>query len=160
MKNVFLTLILLLGMYAYAQNETKPSKVFIRVYNLQGKKIAKGSNYTISETSLQFHKKDRLLDIPASEIGSIKTKRAAGNNLLVGAGTGATALGILGAATGNSGGIPSYTPAEGAATFAAVGAIAGAAVGGITLLFKNSETYPINGDAGNLRVFKDRVPHN
>jgi len=156
MKNLILVITLILSSNVCAQNGLENTNVFVRVYDLQGKKISKGKILSISETSLQLNRKGESMNIPVESIGSIKTKRSAGNNVLFGAATGATTMAILGAATADPDAwIFGYTAGEGAAAGALLGGTAGAAIGGITILFKNSKSYEINGDKVKLKAFTE-----
>ena len=158
MKNLIFAITLLLSFNIYAQEKFDKANIFVRVYNLQGKKIGKGKILSISETSLQLNRNRKSVKIPVRSIGSIKTKHSAGNNVLVGAATGATTMAILGTATADPGaGILAYTAGEGAAAGALLGGTAGAAIGGITILFKNSKSYEINGDMEKWKAFKEMI---
>ena len=155
MKNLIFAITLILGINVCAQNVYENTNVFVRVYDLQGKKISKGKILSISETSLQLNRKGESVKIPVISIGSIKTKHSAGNNVLVGAAIGATSMAILGAATADPDAWFGYTAAEGATGGALFGGATGAAIGGITVLFKNSKSYEINGDKEKLKAFKE-----
>ena len=121
--------------------------LFVRVYNLEGKKIHKGRLVSVSDTSLQLRRDTTRINIPVSNIGFLKTKRAAGHNVLIGSLVGASAIAILGAVSADPDAlIFGYTAGEGAAAGALYGLPIGAAIGGFTLLFKNSKTYFINGE--------------
>ena len=158
MKNLIFAITLILGINVCAQNAYENTNVFVRVYDLQGNKIGKGKILSISESSLQLNRKRESVEIPVSSIGSIKTKRSAGNNVLIGAVTGATTMAILGAATADPDAwICCNTAAEGATAGALVGGTVGAAIGGITILFKNSKSYEINGDKAKLKAFKEMI---
>lgn len=158
MKNLIFAITLILGINVCAQNGFENTNLFVRVYDLQGNKIGKGKILSISETSLQLNRKGESVKIPVSSIGSIKTKRSAGNNVLIGAVTGATTMAILGAATAEPDAwIFGYTAAEGATAGALGGALVGAAIGGITILFKNSKSYEINGDKAKWKAFKEMI---
>ena len=54
-------------------------------------------------------------------------------------------------------GLFGYSVGEGAAVGALLGGTAGAAIGGITILFKNSKSYEINGDKKKLIAFKELI---
>lgn len=158
MKYLIVAITLLLSINLCAQNEFQNTKVFVRIYDLQSKKIAKGKIVSISETAVQLANKGETIDIPLSSIGAIKTKRSAGHNVLVGAGSGATAIAILGAATADPDDwLFGYTAGEGAAAGALLGGTAGAAIGGLTILFKNSKSYDINGDKVKLEAMKASI---
>ena len=145
MKILAIVFIVLLAHHASAQ---KP--IFIRVYDLKGNKIGKGHVLSVTDTSLSLKEKNVIFRV--STIGSIRTKHSAGNNILIGSVIGTTTLAILGAA---SGGDNSYfTSGEGAALGPVIGLPLGAAIGGITVLFKNSKTYIINGDSTRWKEFQ------
>ena len=158
MKNLIFLIALTLSINISAQNELKNSNIFVRVFDLQGKKINKGKIFSISETSLQLIKKGENIKINFSSIGSIKTKRSAGNNLLIGAGVGATTLGIIMARPAEDGWSgDGYSASEGALGGVVLGGISGTAIGGITILFKNSKSYLINGDLSKWKAFQDMI---
>ncbi|MBT8265499.1 MAG: hypothetical protein KJO41_07060 [Bacteroidia bacterium] len=158
MKNLIFLITLIFSINICAQNEFENIDIFVRVYNLQGKKIGKGKILSISETGIQLNRKGVALTIPLDNIGSIKTKRSAGNNVLVGTATGGSIMTILGVATADpDAGIYGYTAGEGALAGFILGGTAGAAVGGITILFKNSKSYEINGDKARLKTFTEMI---
>ncbi|WP_159021578.1 hypothetical protein [Formosa sp. L2A11] len=137
MKNIIFAFTLIFSLNVCAQNTFENTKIFVRVYGLQGNKINKGRILAITETALQLDKKEGVIDVPVSEIGSVKTKYSGGNNVLIGtlAGTGA--------------GFFSGDP-----VIIAAGAGVGAAVGGLSVLFKKSETFEIEGDITNLKALE------
>lgn len=158
MKNLFFTIALILSIHISAQEGTEKANVFVRVYDLQGQKISKGKILSISDTSLQLKGKKEPIEVTAKSIGLIKTKHSGGNNVLVGAASGASLLAILGAATADPDAmIMGYSAGEGAAAGAFLGGTAGAAIGGITTLFKESESYKINGDELKWKAFKETI---
>ena len=136
-------------LFAHDLSAQKP--IFIRVYDLKGNKIGKGHVLSVTDTSLRLKEKNVI--IPVSAIGSIRTKHSAGNNILIGSVIGTTTMAILGAASGG-GDNSYYTSGEGAALGPLVGLPLGAALGGITVLFKNSKTYLINGDSTRWKEFE------
>ena len=147
MKNVLLVLILVFSFNVGAQPEAKITTPFLRVYNLEGKKIGKGKMIAISEENLQLYDNGKYFEIMASDIGLIKTKRSAANNILVGAGAGAMLMAGLGtAATSGAPRLFSSSPDEGATSGFLFGAVLGAAIGGITVPVKNPISFPIHGD--------------
>jgi len=157
MKNLIFAITLILSINVCAQNGFENTYVFVRVYDLQGKKIGKGKIFSISETSLQLNRKGESVKIPVSSIGFIKTKHSEGNNVLVGAVIGATTMGIFGATIAEPGLLFGFSASEGAAGGVVLGGIAGAAIGGITILFKNSKSYEINGDKAKWKAFKEMI---
>ena len=121
--------------------------IFIRVYDLKGHKIARGHVLSVTDTSLQLVKEaTRIL---VGNIGSIRTKHSAGNNMLVGSIIGTTTFAVLGAINGDT-----ETTAEGAAYWGLAGLPIGALFGALTIPFKNSKHYLINGDPETWKVLR------
>lgn len=150
---------LILCANALAQNETDSAKVFVRVYNLQNKKIGKGKLVAIKESSLQLIRNKKIKEFSTVNIGTIKTKRSDGYNILIGTITGATAIGIAVASDTNANN--AFFSVEGDILAGAImGGTAGVAIGGITCLFKNSVTYEINGDMEKWKAFKIMMHNN
>lgn len=73
--------------------------LFVRVYNLDGKKIDKGLVVIVGDTVLGLKRNGNYIKINVREIGTIKTKSSGGNNVLAGATTGAATGAFLGAVT-------------------------------------------------------------
>ncbi|APG59893.1 hypothetical protein [Christiangramia salexigens] len=157
MRDLVLAFALLFSLYVTAQERSKYPEVFLRVYDQQGKKIAKGRILTLNANSLELQRKKMNQHIPVSGIGYIKTRHAPGNNVLIGATAGATTLAIAGVASADPDAfIFGYNEGEGAAAGAIVGSIVGAAFGGLTALFKRSKTYQITGkDSQWIRFLED-----
>lgn len=133
---------------------TAQNKLFVRVFDLDGKKTHKGYILAVNDTLLRLKKDTSHVDIPVKKIGVIKTKRSVGNNVLIGSITGAVVMGgIVAASADPDAWIFDYTPAEGAVIGAFIGAPAGAAVGIISTALKNSKTFTINGDVEKWKAF-------
>ena len=111
----------------------------------------------VTDSSLQLKVKSTPIDIPVQKIGSIKTKRSAGHNILIGSIAGASSMAIFGAATADPDEFLGYTAGEGAAAGILIGAPPGAVIGGITALFKNSRTYLIDGDIMKWKAFQKSI---
>ena len=157
-KIMVLAILLIFSMDAYAQNEAKTQNVFLRVYNLEGKKISKGSIIFINDSLLGLKRSSEKVMISIKDVGFIKTKRSAGNNVLIGAASGAVVFGVMGAASADPNDwIFGYTAGEGALVFGSLGAIGGGAIGGLTSLFKKSETYIINGSEVNWNSIQKKI---
>jgi hypothetical protein len=125
------------------------------VFDLTGKKIYAGQVAMVTDTSLQLEGKSTPGTILVSNIGFIQTKRSIGHNVVTGFAIGATVFSIFGAATAEpDAAIVGYTAAEGAAAGMLIGATAGVAVGGITALFKKSETFSVDGDTTKWKAFQ------
>ncbi|WP_216066243.1 hypothetical protein [Pseudotamlana agarivorans] len=123
----------------------------MRVYNLNGKKVAKGKLLLTTETMLTLSKNNETINISIDSIGSIKTKRTVGNNILIGSSIGAATTIILSTSMGESF-IEGYA---GIGTLVSTGT--GAGIGLITSIFKNSKTFQINGDLVQWEAFRARL---
>ena len=134
-----------------AHNLQAQKSIFIRVYDLKGDKIARGDVLSATDTSLQL--KEKTTSILVRNIGSIRTKHSAGNNLLVGSIIGSTTMGVLGAINGDT-----QTTGEGAAYYGLAGLPIGAIFGALTIPFKNSKHYLINGDPEKWKAFRSTIP--
>jgi len=78
--------------------------------------------------------------------------------VLIGAASGATLGVIMGVSSADPDAwIFGYTAGEGALVFGSLGAIGGGAIGGLTSLFKKSETYIINGSEVNWNSFQKKI---
>lgn len=152
LKTLMIVLALSLFTNVHAQNGDINNTMYVRVYNLQGKKMGKGKIFNVTDTLLILKKNSKFLNIKPMDIGFIKTKRSGGYNVLMGSIIGGTSMAILGAATADPNDwILGYTSAEGAVGGAIIGAATGASVGGITILFKNSKSFKINGENQNWK---------
>jgi hypothetical protein len=153
-KLIMILLILVLSTNIYAQKETKMSGMFVRIYSLDGKKINKGHIIFLNDTLLELKKNNKHVKLNVLDIGSIKTKRSAGNNILIGAAVGASSMAIIGASDSNGW----FTTSETAALYGIIiGLPAGVVIGGISALAKNSKTYIINGDPLKWKIFKQMI---
>lgn len=131
--------------------------IFVRVYDLSGKKIHAGRVLAVTDSSLQLRTNENL-KISVTQIGYIKTKRSAVNNLAIGSLVGATALAIAGAASAEPDATwVIFSAGELAMIGIVVGLPLGAAVGGLTVPFKKPKTYIIGGDLVNWKVFQSVV---
>lgn len=158
MKYQILTIFLVFSLYVTAQTEYQDVRVFVRIYDLDGKKTYKGTIQSISETSIELYSKGKTISIPLKEIGKIKTKHSGGNNVAVGALIGAGSFALLGALDGDDGpGIISFSASEKATVGLVGGAILGAGAGGITTIFKKSKHYIIDGNKLKLQEFKENI---
>jgi hypothetical protein len=124
----------------------KKSTIFVRVYDLEGNKIAKGNIYQITDTSVIL-KNNTGVNLPFNNIGYIKTKRSNNHNVLIGTATGG-GIGLISVlSSGGSGSGLAAGASKGISViFAVVVTALGAGVGYLTTLFKKSETYMFNGD--------------
>ncbi|WP_417370112.1 hypothetical protein [Gelidibacter japonicus] len=156
MKHVSLALALILSLHLCAQNSLEKTNAFVRVYDSLGQKISKGKVMSITDTSLFIRRKGKTVEIPATRISYLTTKRSPGHNILMGAVIGGTSMAIAGAAAATPGdGFIEWNAGEGLAAGLLVGGTAGAAIGGITVFFKNAVTYTINGNLDTWKAFKE-----
>jgi hypothetical protein len=156
MKNLLFAIAVLLCTTIYAQNEAAKNSLFIRVYNLEGDKMNKGKILSVNDTILQLQGKNGSVDIDIRTIGLIKTKRSAGNNLLLGSLIGLGTGAIFGAIA-NGGDNSWFTTEEAAAGIGVIGAVFGTGIGGLSILSKNSKSYAIKGDASKWKVFEEMI---
>lgn len=156
MKYLLFTLALFLCANITAQELPKKSKIFVRVYNNEGEKIAKGKIIDITDDSLILKKGSSSITIPLNEIETIKTKRSNGNNVLFGAAGGSLlGLAIVASESGNSNAGFSGT-AKGLAYEGAILVVfIGSGVGYLTTLFKNSQEYTIGSDVVKWKGFME-----
>jgi hypothetical protein len=157
MKRLFTFLFLVsIGYQVCAQKA-----IFVRVYNINGKKINTGRVLAATDTSLQLKMENRdTVNISINTIGRIKTKRSAGHNVLMGSVAAAGAFAIYGAATADPDEFLGYTAMEGAVGGMVLGIPVGAAIGGITVLFKKSGTFVINGNIEKWKAFHSYISGN
>jgi hypothetical protein len=154
MKPLLLAIFMLLSFQFCAQEKAYKDLPFVRVFDLEGKKIQKGRVWKVTDTSLVLISKKERKEIPAKQIGTIKTKRSTGSYVLIGAMVGGAAMAIAGVTTAEPDSWWGYTEAEGAAGGAILGAAGGSILGWIVSLFKNSTTYQIDGSTQKLQQFK------
>lgn len=150
MKNVLLLFILLVFSYHLSAQRS----MYVRIYDLNGKKTNKGHLVATTDSTLIIEKDKNQVTIPVANIGNIKTKHSIGNNFLIGSSVGATFLVIVGILSANPDEfLVGYTASQGALAGLIFGAPMGAAIGGITALLKNSKTFIINGNPEKLKEF-------
>lgn len=154
MKYLIFIFAFLLCFSIYAQEKKLKSKTFLRIYNLNGKKITKGKILSSSSNTLTLSRNKKIINISVDSIGSIKTKKSVGNNILIGASIGATTVILLSSRTDESF-TEGYT-GIGTLVFSGLGS----GIGAITSLFKNSMTFQINGNLvqwENFRNFSSNI---
>lgn len=157
MKYAIVIIAIFLSYNLSAQNEVY-NNIFVRIYNLEGKKINKGKLKSVSTTSMELYLKGETVTVPLNKIGKIKTKRSAGNNIGKGALIGGGSFALLGLLSGDDDkGFLSFSATDKALFGLISGGTLGAIVGGITALFKKSELYIIDGNEMKLENFKERM---
>ena len=155
MKLLLFALALISCSTFYAQETKKKAAPFVRVYDLNGIKISKGRIDSLTDTSLVVESSEKITTIEVNRIGYIKTKRSAGNNILWGAAIGTGFGAISGFATGGEN--EWWGQGEGAAGFGIIFGAMGSGIGAITAIFKNSKTFPIDGDVSKWNTFKKAI---
>ncbi|MGB5419117.1 hypothetical protein [Algibacter sp.] len=156
MKYIIISIALILSINVFTQNEVY-TNTFVRIYNLNGKKINKGKVKSISETSIELYLKGESIKIPLSQIGKIKTKRSVGNNVGKGALIGGGSLAVLGLLSGDDNdGLISFSATDKAIIGLIGGGIMGTIVGGITAIFKKPTLYIIEGNEIKWKDFKEK----
>lgn len=155
MKYLLFTIALFLCANITAQELPKKSKIFVRVYNNQGEKIAKGKILDITDNSLTLKKGSSSVTVPLSEIETLKTKKSNGNNVLFGA-VGGSLLGF-GIVASNSGPCDGFDcTGKGLSYVAAIILpMIGSGIGYLTTLFKNSKEYIISSDVVKWKGFME-----
>jgi|GEM_PF-641266 len=161
MKTPILLFLIILSCTVCAQKQ-----LFVRVYDLSGKKIDKGKVLAVGDSALLLESTSKTDTIAVRNIGSIRTKRAPGHSIGVGMALGGVAGGIFGAIAGQaSDKSPSssdqwqtqvnvVSPAEAALLGMIVGVGVGALVGTICTTFNHSVHFVINGDAAKWKAFQ------
>jgi len=147
-KLLLVILITTCGFTLNAQELSKTAQIFVRLYNQQHVKIAKGKMLKITDSTLTLKKGSKKITINSAEIDYIKTKRTIVHSILVGAAPG-TAIGI-GLVAFSEGG---YASGIGAITGLALAGVGGA-VGLVSSIFKKSLIYSV-GDPVKWKVFKE-----
>jgi len=152
MQKNLIKIALLIIFILLAFNAQSQSSVFVRVYDMNGNKIARGNIVEVTDSSLQLEKSTTIIFV--KNIGYLKTKHSFGHNILVSSAIsgGIFAL-VLAAGSSDKNGFLSYTLSEGLFVGFVAGAIYGPIIGGITAIFKNVTTFPINGSDTNWKEF-------
>jgi hypothetical protein len=150
MKYLLFTIALFLCVNITAQELPKKSKIFVRVYNNEGQKIAKGKILNITDDTLILKKGSGSITVPSNEIMYIKTKRTNGHNMLIG-GIAGGGYALYGASKSGDWGVVA------AVILTPIFATIGSGIGYITTLFKNSQHYSIQGDPIKWQGFKETM---
>lgn len=154
MKYLILILTFSLSFSLNAQEKELKPNIFLRVYHLNGKKIAKGKLYSTDSSKLTLKRNKDLITISVDSIGSIKTKRSGGHNILLGSAIGAGAAILL--ITASGGESPNnYSSWQGIGTL--IFTVGGAGVGAISAIDKKSRTFQIQGDTIQWKEFRSLI---
>ena len=140
--------------FGIAQSASAQSSLFVRVYDINGNKIYKGTVVAITDSTLQLGKSNII--IPVKNIGYIKNKHSFGHNILMSSAiSGGIFATVMAIGSTEKGGFLSWTLSEGIAAGLLAGAIYGPIIGGISAIFKTTIKFPINGSEKNWKVFND-----
>lgn len=156
MKTLLLAFALILSFPHFAQ-QTETSirykDTFLRVFDANGNKFAKGKISDINDNSLVLKKGNNSVEIPMDKIHRIKTNHSAATNVLLGALGGAIIGGIIGAQDAEPDSWFYTTEAEAAAMGATAGGAIGAGLGGLSLLLRKGGVYHIQGSESAWEYF-------
>lgn len=165
--------LLLLLVISFATIAGAQKKTFLRIYNLQGHKIAKGFFAGTNDSAILLSKHDSILTVYFNEIGIIKTRRSPANAVVTGGLMGGITVGILGFFSGEPKkrnarplegvflDLYSYTPAEGLLVGFITGAAIGGAIGILIYATQKTKTFEIYGNQQNWLQQKpllDKIP--
>lgn len=156
MRTIVAVLIVFIGFGGYAQQITENTGLYVRVFNLKKRKIARGKFVRVTDSSMVILERKEYRTVLVSDIGLIKTKRSPGHNVAVGAGTGAFAFGVLGMASGEDSSFW-FSKEEGAAAGVIFGGVVGAGIGGFSCAFKKVSKFQIDGDSQKWKSFTDFI---
>ncbi|WP_282123896.1 hypothetical protein [Algibacter mikhailovii] len=141
-----------------AQKSETIKNMFVRVYDLEGNKIAKGRIAFINDSVIGLRHGEINLSFFMRNIGKIKTKKSGGNNVVKGALIG-SGVGVLVAFATDTEDIYSDGDNGGIIVSAINGVFLGSVVGAASVALKDSETFRINGDFDQWKLFKAIVVH-
>ncbi|TPV33872.1 hypothetical protein FJ651_06850 [Paucihalobacter ruber] len=165
MKTTVLIFALLISVSGVSQVLHSKDQKFVRIYDLDDHKIAKGFLYGVSDSTLTIRFRDSLHTLSATDLGAIKFKRAIGSSVLKGSIIG----GVIGAVVGGGGssslrwkGDLSYlndnnSTGDWAGAGIILGLPVGAAVGGLTGVLRKKREIYINGDLNTWITFKNDI---
>src|SRR5688572_17085038 len=136
-------------------------RTFIRVFDLNGKKISKGFIHDMSDSSITvLDNKNREVIIPAGMVGTLKLRRSFGHTVLVSTVIAGATFTVVGAVAGGTlifwyGGYAAV--AEGAAVGIVAGTAAGAATGSIIAGTRGRPVFNIEGREENWKTARGRL---
>ena len=156
MKFILTALIVIFSCQLFAQKS-----FFVRVYDLEGKKINKGQVVQVTDTSLELKGNNAPIIISVNKIGFIKTKRSEGHNVFMGSLISSSIMVSLFVAAANpKGEINNWDVGGGIILGLFFGLPPGALIGALTIPFKKSKTFIINGDLSNWKTFQKVAQNN
>jgi hypothetical protein len=157
MKLIILLLAISLTCSMFAQK-----KLFVRVYNLHGKKVTKGRVLSVTDTTLELNEGSITETIPAQNIGTIRTKHSMGQSIFFGALAGTATGAIIAAAkvqpdNSDPNSIEVISPEVEAGALIFLGLLGGTIVGTIVGAAKDSQEFIIHGDLNKWKSFRSLV---
>jgi hypothetical protein len=149
MRIILLVLLFTTSFRAFSQDE-----VFIRVYDLIGNKVGSGRITMLTDTCVHIqqdasHNTEFLL----SGIGRIKTKRAVGYNMAIGAGACGLVFAVVMASAADPDDFP-LSKLKGSAIGIGIGVPTGAVIGGIAALSRKPKTFFIQSSSFRWNAFR------
>lgn len=147
MKPLIILLLLTFSIQLAAQKAEKKTgkELFVRIFDEKGKKNYSGFLTQTTDNSIFIIQKNKSVEIPVSQITSIKLRRSFGHTVLITSLIGGAGLAILGAATAQPDAfIFGYTAGEGIASGLLLGIPAGAAIGSIIAGTRKRPIFKIN----------------
>lgn len=146
----------LLGVFLFFAPELHAQKkdqkgIFVRVYNLNGKKVAKGYIQSVDQESVTVVLRGKSTELPVVEIGKLRLKRSYGNAVVKGTFTGLALGAVLGVAYASVD--DSFSSDIGLVALPAGGAFYGTVIGAIISIFKKPVEVEINGQSEKLQNF-------
>ena len=146
MKLLTILLFLTISMQLSAQKVKKTGKEpFVRIFDEKGKKTYSGFLTETRDNSIFIIQREKSVEIPVSQIATIKLRRSFGHTVLIPSLIGGASLAILGAATADPDAwIFGYTAGEGFAAGLLLGVGSGAAIGSIIAGTRNRPIFKIN----------------
>ena len=153
-------ILVLLLLFVATNTATAQKKMFLRVFDLSGKKMAKGFFAGSTDSSVLLFNDKAILEAPVSKIGNIQTKRSIGHTVLV-VGLVGTAIwtGLFLGITGDS--FFEITAEEAVLAGLIGGAATGLVIGGIAGASKKSRKFIISGAKDKWLLIKpelDKLP--
>jgi hypothetical protein len=151
MKKIIALLLLTAGLII---NVSAQKKTFLRIYDLSGKKIAKGYFAGTTDSTLVLVRDNQLVTVPVHQINTIRTKRSAGHTIGVTAAvcTGVFTIALLAGSGGDS--WFSYSASDAIGAGIITGTVGGIVIGGIASAAKNPKLLTVNGNMENWEKVK------
>ena len=156
MKKIFRAAFPVFLLFA-GENIHAQKNIFIRLYDLNGKKIGKGNLLPGTDSTIDLLRGKKTKTFSISKVDEVKTRRTFGHSVLIGTGVGvglATVGIIISASASNSDNQEtSFDAGLIALGLPYAGALVGTVVGAVT----KRRTFEIKGNADNWKPLKDKM---